>query len=159
MIQNLQILKVTLLRKDYMKNNITILIILFVVACGDYDNVMNSEESEPYYVPLEVYMNHPTDANGYYLVDYPNDRDNWYTEVLFKSVPTQRCYWGSNVSFETEYQNQTFSTPIVQYSTYSGSDSIGHQMVYLYQPFIDDTLMVGCCISEENCDAVEFIVY
>ena len=135
--------------------------VLFV-GCGDWDNLMiNNEDqtSEPFYTPLKVYMNHPIDSNGYYLIDYPNDATSWYTEVLFKSVPYQRCHWGSNVSFTTEFQNQTFYTPVVQYSTYSGSDSIGHQMVYLYQPFINDTLIVGCCISDENCDAVSFIVY
>ena len=138
-----------------------LIMLIVLIGCGDYDNLMNSNEetAEPYYVPLNVYMNHPLDINGYYMVDYPNGASNWYTEVLFKSIPTQRCYWGSDTQFETYYQNQIFYTDIINYSTYSGNDSIGHQFIYLYEQFIGDTLMVGCCISDENCDGINFIVH
>ena len=134
-----------------------------LISCGDWNNLMiNNEEdetSEPFFVPLNVYMNHLTDSNGFYLVEYPNGRDSYYTEVLFKSYPTQRCHWGTDTKFETYYQNQIFYTDIINYSTYSGKDSIGHQFIYLYEQFVGDTIMVGCCISEENCDGVYFIVY
>ena len=144
-----------------MKSTNSILIplsLILSISCKYDDNSIGSE-GEPYYVPLKVFMEQPMDENNFYLLNYPNGNDNWYSEVLFKSIPYQRCYWFTDTQFATTYQNQTFYTPIVQYSTYSGSDSIGHQFIYLYEQFLGDTLSVGCCISDENCDEISFIVY
>ena len=44
---------------------------MLTVSCGDYDNILNSEEeSEPYRVPLDVYMKYEQDENGYYPGNY-----------------------------------------------------------------------------------------
>ena len=37
---------------------------MLAVSCGDYDNILNSEEeSESYRVPLDVYMKYEKDEN------------------------------------------------------------------------------------------------
>ena len=52
-------------------NKYLIIILMLAVSCGDYDNILNSEEeSEPYRVPLDVYMKYEQDENGYYKVGY-----------------------------------------------------------------------------------------
>ena len=46
-------------------NKYLILILMLVVSCGDLDNVLG-EDTEPYRVPLDVYMKYELDENGYY---------------------------------------------------------------------------------------------
>ena len=39
------------------------------------------------------------------------------------------------------------------------SDGLGQQMIYLYQDFIGDTLMVYGCTENNTCSSLNFIVY
>jgi hypothetical protein len=68
-------------------------------------------------------------------------------------------FWDSEDYFCILWMWDTICNPIINYSTYSdGVDGSGKQMIYLYQPFIGDTLMVKGCIDENNCKTMEFIV-
>ena len=69
---------------------------MLAVSCGDYDNILNSvEESEPYRVPLDVYMKYEQDENGYYKVGYSGFN---YVQVFAQSEGIQRIFWSSSES-------------------------------------------------------------
>ena len=79
-------------------------------------------------------MDLPITDDGLYVFNYPNNAPHTYTSV--------------------EYISQ----PIINYSTYTSSDSTGKQMIYIYQPHINDTLSVMGCIQGDYCKEVSFIV-
>jgi len=136
-----------------------LMMLVVVVGCGDYDNLLNSEEeTTPPPTPFRVYMEYQKDGNGYYHFTYPKGSGNSYGRVYCETLPTQRVFWGSPNTFDTYYQQQWFSTPIIQYSTYTSSDGIGQQLFYMYEQFVGDTLIIMGGLSEENWDYVEIII-
>ena len=137
-----------------------LMMLVVVVGCGDYDNLLNSEEetTPPPPTPFRVFMEYPIDENGYYHFNYPKGNSNSYGEVYCETLPTQRIHWYSPNTFDTYYQQQWFSTPIIQYSTYTSSDGIGKQLFYLYEIFVGDTLTIVGGLSEDNWDYVEIII-
>ena len=54
--------------------------------------------------------------------------------------------------------NQWIGDPIINYSTYSGSDGSGQQLFYVYPPFIGDTLTIYGYINSDIIDTVFVIV-
>ena len=49
-----------------------LMMLVVVVGCGDYDNLLNSEEeTTPPPTPFRVYMEYQKDGNGYYHFTYP----------------------------------------------------------------------------------------
>ena len=98
------------------------------------------------------------DENGYYHFTYPMGSNSSYGRVYCETLPTQRVYWTSPNSFNTYYQKQWFSTPNIQYSTYTSSDGIGQQLFYLYEQFVGDTLIIMGGLSEDNWDYVEIVI-
>jgi hypothetical protein len=110
---------------------------------------------------LTLYMDKPQTDDGYYLVKYPNSSPHSYTAVEYISTPMNRVFWFSPDSFLVVHFGQEIWTPIINYSTYTSSDSSGRQMIYLYEPFISDTLeIIGCIYSDngELCKSLEFII-
>ena len=136
------------------------IILISVFGCGDWDalnNVVEEEEQEPNYYKLTLYMNSPQDNNGNYLVSYSGYS---YTNVLYTTeYPHMRVHWGSIDSFAVAYQNQTFSNPIINYSTYSNSQGEGQQMIYVNQSMVrtEPYTIIGC-LSENNCEWLSFIL-
>ena len=139
-------------------NKYLILILILVVSCGDYDNILNSEEeSESYRVPLDVYMKYEQDENGYYKVAYSGFN---YVQVFAQSEGIQRIFWSSSDSFTVVHMGIEFHTSIASYSTYTNSQTgETRQNVYVNQGFIGDTLVVVGAISEDNYDYVYFILH
>ena len=138
-----------------MKN---IILLLFVVGCGDYDEILNNQvEPEP--TPFELYMTYEQDGNGYYHFTYPQGASSSHGRIYCETLPTQRVFWSSPNSFNTYYQQQWFSTPIIQYSTYSSSDGIAQQLFYIYEPFVGDTLVLVGGLSEDTWDYVQVIIH
>ena len=136
-----------------------LMMLVVVVGCGDYDNLLNSEEeTTPPPTPFRVYMEYQKDGNGYYHFNYPKGNSNSYGEVYCETLPTQRIHWYSPNTFDTYHQQQWFSTPIIQYSTYTSNDGIGKQLFYLYEIFVGDTLTIVGGLSDENWDYVEIII-
>ena len=131
-----------------------ILILVMLLGCGSSNPI--KETYEP--IPLELHMDLPM-RDGYYRFDYPTNRPHSYTSVLYQTEPMTRVFWDSEDYFCILWMWDTICNPIINYSTYSdGVDGSGKQMIYLYQPFIGDTLMVKGCIDENNCKTMEFIV-
>ena len=127
---------------------------LLTISCSD-NLIMESNTNEMF---LDLHMNTLFD-NGYYLVDYPNHEDNSYTSVQYKTLPDTRVFWTSVDSFTVYHWNQPITQPIINYSTYSNSDSTGQQMIYLNKDFIGDTLMIFGWVDENTISTLNFIVY
>ena len=85
-----------------------------------------------------------------YIFNYPNNTTNSYFKVNYNSLPTQRVYWDSPDEFYVVMWQDTVWTPVVNYSTYSDDDGIGHQMVYVNPTLIGDTLNIIGTIYEEG---------
>ena len=102
-------------------------------------------------------MNHPFDGNDY-LVDYDSPKTHWYVGLEYDTLPMTRVFWFSPDSFVVYHQYHYFTEPIINYSTYTSSDSTGKQMIYIYEPHIGDTLSVIGCIQGDFCKEVSFIV-
>ena len=137
-------------------NKYLILILMLVVSCGDLDNVLG-EETEPYLVPLDVYMKYEQDENGYYKVGYSGFN---YVQVFAQSEGIQRIFWSSSDSFTVVHMGIEFHTSIASYSTYTNSQTgETRQNVYVNSGFIGDTLVVVGAISEDNYDYVYFILH
>ena len=137
------------------KKILPILLLLFL-GC---DEVISSErnviEDEPV---LRITMNLPITSDGFYLFDYPDNRPHTYTSVDYISSPMERVFWYSPDSFSVYHQYHYFSYPIINYSTYTRYDSTVKQMIYIYEPHINDTLSVIGCIQGDYCKEVFFIV-
>ena len=103
-------------------------------------------------------MDLPTTNDGYYVFDYPNNRPHTYTSVEYISSPMERVFWFSPDSFVVHHMYHYFTEPIINYSTYTSSDSTGKQMIYIYRPHIGDTLSVMGCIQGDFCKEVSFLV-
>ena len=132
---------------------------MFVVGCGDvdFDEILGNEETPPP-TPFRVYMEYPNDEHGYYPFTYPKGSNSSYGRVYCETLPTQRVFWYSPNEFQTYHQQQWFSTPIIQYSTYTSNDGIGNQLFYVYELFVGDTLIIMGGLSDENYDYVELII-
>ena len=134
---------------------IKIFILLLMIGCGGGD-IIYSEEKTQKDISLNLYMNYPLE-DGYYLIDYPDNRPHSYTSVEYQTEGMRRIYWTSPDSFTIVHMGYPITEPIINYSTYSRDDGSGKQMIYLYQPHIGDTLSVIGCI-DDLCKELEFIV-
>jgi len=131
---------------------------MLVVGCGDYDNILNSEEEESEPTPFRLYLDEEMDGNGFYHKTYPRGSGNSYGRIYCETIPTQRVFWSSPNTFDTYHQQQWFSTPIIQYSTYTSNEGTTQQLYYLYEQFIGDTLYLVGGLSEETWSYVSVII-
>jgi len=131
------------------------ILLLLLLSC---DKVISSEPIDDVEPILEIFMNLPTTPDGLYLFDYPNNHPHTYTSVEYISSPMERVFWSSPDSFSVYHMWNWFSYPIINYSTYTSSDSTGKQHIYIYEPHIGDTLSVIGCIQLDYCKEVTFIV-
>ena len=131
------------------------LLVFLVVGC---EGIKSSEPYSNYQPVLEISMDLPTNDDGLYIFDYPNNRPHTYTSVEYISSPMERVFWFSPDSFVVHHMYHYFTEPIINYSTYTSSDSTGKQMIYIYRPHIGDTLSVMGCIQGDFCKEVSFLV-
>ena len=136
------------------KNVFIITIGLLLLNCSD-NMIMEPDIDNSF---LDLYMD-VQNNDGYYLVDYPNQEDNSYTAVYYKTLPDTRVFWASVDSFTVYHWGHAITEPIINFSTYSNSSGDGQQMVYLHQDFIGDTLMVYGCVENDVCSSLNFIIY
>jgi hypothetical protein len=66
-------------------------------------------------------------------------------------------FWDSDDYYTFIYWGRETSYPIITNSTYSDEYGDGKQLIYLYKDFIDDTLSIYGCVSDE-CEGLSFIV-
>ena len=126
-----------------MKKLIIINILLTVISC---EKELHQDISDTF---LEIYSDLEYDGDVY-IFNYPNNATNSYFKVNYNSLPTQRVYWDSPDEFYVIMWQDTVWTPVVNYSTYSDDDGIGHQMVYVNPTLIGDTLNIIGTIYEEG---------
>ena len=134
-----------------------ILFLLFILLLG-CDDIITESTSERY--ELYLYMKTEMD-DGVYLIDYPNNQPHSYTSVYYQITPpsTQRVFWASLDSFTIIHQGFTITEPIINYSTYSRDDGTGKQHIYLNRTMINKRLSIIGCVSEDECEVIEFDVY
>ena len=123
-------------------NKLIIPLIILMVGC---EKELHQDTSSTF---LEIYSDLEYDGNVY-IFNYPNNTTNSYFKVNYNSLPTQRVYWDSPDEFYVIMWQDTVWTPVVNYSTYSDDDGIGHQMVYVNPTLIGDTLnVIGTIIND-----------
>ena len=125
---------------------------LLLISCDN--NVLTPDTGY-----LDLHMNGKQDINGFYSFDYPNLDNNSYTAVYYETTPDTRVFWTSVDSFTIYHWGIPITEPIINFSTYSNDDGTGQQMIYLYQDFIGDTLMVYGCTEDDACSSLNFIVH
>ena len=97
---------------------------------------------------LDLYSDQLEHNGEIYVFDYPDNATNSYFKVDYNSLPTQRVYWDSPDMFYVVMFNDTVWTEVVNFSTYSNDDGVGHQMVYVNPTLIGDTLNIIGSIHE-----------
>ena len=132
--------------------------LILIFGCSEFPSEPIQSEPVESEIDIDIYTNLPLDENGYYHKVYPKGSSSTYERVYVKTLATQRVFWSSPNSFDTHYQQQLFTTPIIQYSTYTSSDGIGQQFFYLYEQFIGDTLTIIGSLSSENWDYTQIII-
>ena len=136
------------------------ILILMLLLCGCSDTILfNSTDESIDTNYLNLYMNTTQDANDYYLIDYPDLQSNSYTAIYYETLPWTRVHWTSVDSFTVYHMGFPITEPIVNFSTYAGSDSTGQTFIYLQQTFLGDTLSITGYINEQINSTINFIVY
>ena len=122
------------------KTLIAVLTIFTLISC------------EKGYESPEIYLDLYSDQLEYngeiYIFDYPDEATSSYFKVDYNSLPLQRVYWDSPDLFYVIMFNDTIWTEVVNFSTYSNDDGVGHQMVYVNPTLIGDTLNIIGSIHE-----------
>ena len=136
---------------------IKIIVLLSLIGCVGGEDRLYSQEHVEEDIPLILTMNYPME-DEYYKIDYPNNRPHSYTSVEYQTEGMRRIYWTSIDSFTIVHMGYPITEPIINYSTYSREDGSGKQMIYLYEPFIGDTLSILGCVDIGNCESLSFIV-
>jgi len=119
---------------------IAILTIFTLISCE------KGYESPEIY--LELYSDQLEHNGEIYVFDYPDNATSSYFKVDYNSLPTQRVYWESPDVYYVVLFNDTVWTEVVNFSTYSNNDGIGHQLVYVNPTLIGDTLNIIGSIHE-----------
>jgi len=135
-----------------------ILLGLLSVSCSDLDNVLGEDTTESEPTPFRLWLEEDMDENGFYHKTYPRGSSNSYGRIYCETLPTQRVFWSSPNEFQTYHQQQWFSTPIIQYSTYTSNEGTTQQLYYLYEQFIGDTLYLVGGLSEETWSYVSVVI-
>ena len=145
------------------KQIIKFIFVIFLFSC---DTVLQEEYSENQN-SLDIYdiwkQNNQAekDSNGYYHFPYnPTgmSQSDYGTVKYFTEIPVTRVFWSSPDSFFVYHMNQWIGQPIINYSTYSGSDGYGQQLFYIYSDFIGDTLTIYGYIDSNASDTVFVII-
>ena len=139
-----------------LKRIVSFFLVVISNGCTEPFTSPSSSSNNIETTPLYLYMNNDTNG-GYYIVDYPTQKQSHYTSVEYYTNPMTRVFWDSEDTFTFIYWGEPIVSPIINYSTYSDDEGGGKQMIYLYQDHIGDTLSVDGCIGE-TCERLYFIV-
>ena len=147
-----------------MKNILIVVIILLFFSCDDSSTSSINNPPANNLIIYDVWkQNTPLekDANNIYHFIYnpSGTSDSDYGTIKYTTeIPITRVFWASPDSFFVNYQNQLIGEPIINNSTYSGSDGYGQQLFYVYSDFIGDTLRIYGYIYSNDIDTVLVIV-
>ena len=124
------------------KNTLLLLLAGLIFTSCEKENLQDTPNPNTF---LEIYSDQLNYNGDIYIFKYPNNASSSYFKVDYNSLPTQRVYWSSPDKFYTLKwvgSTDTIWTPVVNFSTYSDDDGIGHQMVYVNPTLIGDTLNI-----------------
>ena len=136
----------------------------FLFSC---DTILIQNDTPVYSNSLDIYdvwkQNNPLeqDSSGYFHFPYSptgTSQSDYGTVKYTTELPTTRVFWESPDSFFVYHMYHWFGEPIINYSTYSGSDGKGQQLFYVYSDFIGDTLSIYGYINDEITDSVFVII-
>ena len=140
-----------------------ILFLLFIWSCSE-----PTQSDETDYGTVDIYdvwkQNTPLeeDENGYFHFNYPDNTENnpsdYGTLKYVTEIPVSRVFWSSPDSFTIYHMGISVTEPVINYSTYSGSDGYGQQLFYVYPPHIGDTLTLYGHLSSSSYDSVLVII-
>ena len=119
-------------------------LLLLILSCEVEHTYPENIYSDVY---LDIYSNLEYN-NEIYTFEYPGDNLNSYFKIDYNSLPYQRVFWESPDMFYVVMFNDTVWTEVVNFSTYSNDDGVGHQMVYVNPTLIGDTLNIIGSIHE-----------
>ncbi len=129
-----------------------ILIATLLSGCSEYSNPLSPETEVSF---LNINLETTSDENGYYHIEYGNLN---YDKVLYQTLPQERVFWGSPNDFDVEWMGETFTTPIINFSTYANNDGEGQQMFYINQDMVGDTLQIIGYVDISVWDEILIIV-
>ena len=143
-----------------------ILVILFLFSCDGSafddtytppltDNSLNIYDVWKQNSPLEK------DSNGFYHFPYnpTGTSDSDYGTVKYTTeIPITLVNWDSPDEFCVLFQIQMICQPIINFSTYSGSDGYGQQLFYVDSNLIGDTLTIYGNINSNIIDTAFVII-
>ena len=96
------------------------------------------------------------DSSGNWIVNYSGYN---YTAVFYRTDPNVWVKWSSTDSFYVSYQGRLIGTPIINNSTYSGSDGESKQLIYINSSSVGDELTIKGCVDYSGCSYLTFKVY
>jgi hypothetical protein len=143
-----------------------LLAFLFIFSC-DGNAFEDDNPPPPSSNNLDIYdvwkQNNPLeeDSNGYYhfLYNPTGTSSSDYGIVKYiTEIPMTLVNWDSPDEFCILFQIQMICQPIINFSTYSGSDGYGQQLFYIDSNLIGDTLTIYGSINSNIVDSVFVIV-
>jgi len=138
-----------------------ILILTLVVLFNSGCNQITEPEEPLEYIKLEMEL--PIDNNGNYFFTYPSGETSSYTRVYAETNRRDgRIFWYSPNTFYYIMFGDTFTEPVVNYSTYATTFDNGkyhtQQLVYINQQHIGDTINIYGYYNDDIISNTRFIV-
>ena len=125
------------------------LIFLLLILLGCEKNIPISESLETPYLELSSELSYNGDI---YTFNYPINSSNSYFKVDFLSLPQERVFWSTPDMFYVvlDIYNDTIWDEVINCSSYANEEGIGHQLVYVNQQLLGDTLNIIHVLGEET---------
>ena len=116
------------------------LIFLLFILLGCEKNIPISE-LQTSYLELSSELSYNGDI---YTFNYPTNSSNSYFKVDFLSLPQERVFWSTPDMFYVvlDIYNDTIWDEVINCSSYANEEGIGHQLVYVNQQLLGDTLNI-----------------
>ncbi len=143
-----------------------LLLLLLLLSCDG--SVFNNETSPPITNNhLNIYdiwkQNTPLleDDNGFYHFPYNptgTSSSDYGTVKYNTALSTTLVNWDSPNEFCIFFQIEMICEPIINFSTYSGSDGYGQQLFYVDSSLIGDTLAIYGSINSDITDSAFVII-
>ena len=139
-----------------MKKLILILIVILTSCEDQYKDLIDDNSTLEIYID-DLDYNENTETYNFY---YPNNLSNTYFKITYNTSPYQRVYWDSPDEYYVVTFQDTTWTSVVNYSTHADEEGIGHQMVYVNESLVGDTLnVIGTTNNVEKEIKIYIVAY
>ena len=139
-----------------------IFIYILLTGCDTLTGPENGGET--YYLDINA-PNLVTDYNGFYIM--PHMSSEYQTVTTLKAETGsideyQHLQWLSDKEFGVEWQGQWVWANLVNSSSYTNDEGVGHTVLGVYDNFVGDTIKVYCGYQDNYgnhyLDSLEVIV-